>query len=50
MAMMAGKKTANMCPGSMKVGKVRRRLYIGYADEDDPRSASFFVHTLTKLR
>jgi hypothetical protein len=50
MAMMAGKKTANMCPASMKVGKVRRRLYIGYADEDDPRSASFFVRTLTKLR
>ena len=50
LSMMAGKKTANMYISNMKVGGKRRRLYVAYADEDDPSSASFFVHKLTKLR
>lgn len=50
LSMMGGKKTANMPWKKMVVGQKQPRLYIGYADEDDPRSASFFVRTLTKLR
>jgi len=50
LAIMAGKKTANMDWKKMTVGQKATRLYVGYADEDDSRSASFFVRTLTKLR
>jgi hypothetical protein len=50
LAIMAGKKTANMDWKKMVVGQKATRLYVGYADEDDSRSASFFVRTLTKLR
>jgi hypothetical protein len=50
LSMMAGKKTANMPWQKLAVGEKQPRLYIAYADEDDPRSASFFVRTLTKLR
>ena len=49
MVMKGGKKTANMPWGDLKVGKSTNRLYVGYRDETDNKTAVFVVRRLTRI-
>jgi len=50
MVMKGGKKTANLPWKALKVGgKSVHRLYVGYKDTTDPKSAIFIVRRLTRI-
>lgn len=49
LAMKGGKKTGNMPWSGLKVGESVRRLYVGYKNLNDPRSAVFVIRTLKRI-
>ena len=49
MGMKGGKKTANLPWKSLQVGKSTHRLYVGYKDETDNKTAVFVVRRLSRI-